>query len=448
MKTLNSIFVMLSLFLLTTTSFAQTTINSQKIDSLLSKLSGYDKIYGTIAISQHEKIVYYKRFGNDLANNIEEITNIEYKYRIGSISKMYTAVIIFQLIDENKLTLNTKLSAFFPNVPNADSINIDNLLNHHSGLFSFTNDYNYVNWLTTKKSKEEMLAIIEAEKPIFKPGKKCEYSNTNYVLLGYIIEKITGNSFEDELNKRITKKIGLQNTYYGSKIKKDKNEVKSYEFEENKWKESAETDMSIPGGAGAIVSTPADMTRFIEALLNGKLMSKNSLDSMKIVKGKYGRGIFVKENGGIMSYGHSGAIDGFRSDLFSYPELNLTIAISFNGINYVRQNVTNNIIKIAKGDQVDLNSFNILNLSDEQLAKYEGVFSSKDIPIIIKIKKEANQLTAQATNQSPVNMDAKSETIFEPAMNGAMFEFKKSENGNFNELILKQGGRNLLFTRE
>ena len=253
--------------------FAQETIVKQKpayqikADSLLDYLFKNNKLMTSVTIAKSGKIVYENATGYSQLNGKEKkYSTTDTKYRIGSITKMFTAVIVFQLIEEKKLSLDDTLSKYFPGVPNADKITISNLLNHHSGLYNITNDSTYPSWDTSPKTEQEMLKIIKSHKPVFKPGERVEYSNTNYILLGYIIEKITGNRYEDELKKRIVNRIGLKTTYYGHKIDINNNEALSFNFSDNKWVISKETDMSIPGGAGAIVSTTSDLTEFIYAL--------------------------------------------------------------------------------------------------------------------------------------------------------------------------------------
>ena len=164
-----------------------------------------------------------------------------------------------------------------------------------------------------------MLAIIAKGKPVFEPGEKAEYSNSNYVLLGYIVEKAGGRSYEEALKQRITSKIGLRDTYLGTGYSDaGKNEGSSYSFISD-WKQESETHLSIPGGAGAIISTPNDLTKFIQALFDGKIVSKESLEQMK-PKDEFGLGINPYPIGGKTFYGHGGGIDGFRSLLVYLPE--------------------------------------------------------------------------------------------------------------------------------
>jgi len=122
---------------------------------------------------------------------------------------------IFQLIDEGKIKLTTTLDTFFLNLPNAKKITINNLLNHRSGLHNITEHPDYLNWMTQPKTHVEMLEIISKDTIDFQPNEKMSSTNTNYIVLGYIVEKISDQPYSKELDKRITSKIGLANTYFG-----------------------------------------------------------------------------------------------------------------------------------------------------------------------------------------------------------------------------------------
>ncbi|MDR3627367.1 MAG: serine hydrolase, partial [Ignavibacteriaceae bacterium] len=235
---LNTILASLFIFI-NCSSFAQDLHNEQslktKADSLLKYFYDNDKLMGSVTISKAGKVVYEKAVGySHITANDKILETMDTRYRIGSISKMFTAVMIFQLIDEKKLSLDVPLSKYFPGIPNSDSITIGNMLNHHSGLYNFTNDSEYAAYHTSPKTEDEMLKIFENHKPEFNPDEKGAYSNTNYVLLGYIIEKITGDSYASQLKKRIIDKIGLDNTYYGHKININNDEASSYTMVDDK----------------------------------------------------------------------------------------------------------------------------------------------------------------------------------------------------------------------
>ena len=308
-------------------------LNTAKLDSLLTSLAANNKMMGSLALSHDGKVVYSRAFGYAQLAPKAPATPAT-RYRIGSISKMFTTVMILQLVEEKKLTLDTKLDKFFPQVPNAKTITIDQLLSHHSGIHNFTNDPAYLGYMTQPKTEAEMVAIIAAAKPDFEPGAKGEYSNSNFLLLGYIVEKLAKMPYAQALQKRIAKKAGLKDTYYGGKIDPSKQEALSYEANAGSWKLSPETDMSIPGGAGALVSTPTDLDHFLEALFGGKLVSASSLATMQTVSDNYGRGMFQMPFGTKKSYGHTGGIDGFGSSSAYFPDDKLAIALTSNAADF------------------------------------------------------------------------------------------------------------------
>jgi len=275
---------LLTLILLTGLSFStlfSQNINKPKLDSLFNLLAEKNKAMGSVAVSKNGTVLYSRAIGYSYISGTEKKpATITTRYRIGSISKMFTASMIFQLIEEGKIKLTTTLDTYFPEIPNASKITISNLLNHRSGIHNFTDDPQYMTYMTQPKTGDEMVKIISKNKVDFEPDAKASYSNSNFVLLGYIIEKITKQPYSKNLEKRICSKIGIKDTYIGKKTDLLNNESYSYKFE-SEWKQQPETDMSIPGGAGSIISTPTDLTRFVNALFSIKLVSQSSLNQMK-----------------------------------------------------------------------------------------------------------------------------------------------------------------------
>ncbi len=310
--------------------FAQ-SFDKIKLDDYLNELAKSNQFMGSVAILQNNNVIYTNSTG---FSNVEQQQkpNNKTTYGIGSISKVFTSVLVLQAIEENKLTLSTKLSEYFPSIKNSDKITIGNLLNHRSGIHNFTNDKDFLEWNTRKKSESEMIQIITKGGSDFEPNSKADYSNSNYILLSYILEKIYSQSYSDILHGKIVKKLGLRNTYFGNKMN-DTNESYSYKFNGN-WIKQAQTNPSIPLGAGAIFSTPTDLTKFASALFNGKIISKESLKSMIMMNDNFGYGIFEIPYEEKIGYGHRGGIDGFNSVLTYFPKDKVSIAILSNGNNY------------------------------------------------------------------------------------------------------------------
>jgi D-alanyl-D-alanine carboxypeptidase len=379
-------------------TFAQIVpgLNTAKLDSLFSIIANKNKGMVSVAIMQDGKPVYSKAVGySQISPTGNTPATTDTRYRIGSISKMFTGVMIFQLIQEGKLSLSTPLAKFYPELPNAAKITIGNLLNHSSGLFNFTSATGFINKVEQSFTHEEALASFNV-KPVFEPGAKHEYSNTNFVLLGYIIEKLDKKTYAEAVKKRITDKIGLNNTYYGSKITPANKEATSYQWT-GSWAPISETNMSIPAGAGAMVSTPGDLTIFLNALFNGKLINETSLSKMKTLEENYGMAMFMRQFGEKQGFGHNGGIDAFQSNALYYPEDKLAVALIGNGFTIPVSEIWTGMMSIYYNKPYTIPTYETYVVKAEELDQYLGVYSSPQFPLKVTITKKDATLFAQAS---------------------------------------------------
>lgn len=432
------------LIVLSTVNVTAQEINKPKLDSFLNILAEKNKAMGSLAIAKNGTVIYSKAIGySSISGSEKKPATTLTKYRIGSISKMFTAILIFQLIEENKISLNTTLDNYFPTIPNAGKITIGNLLNHRSGIHNFTSDPDYTSWMTQPKTQDEMIAFIAKSQPDFEPNEKTSYSNSNFVLLGYIIEKLTKHSYAENLKERITSKIGLANTYYGGKTDINTNESFSYQLA-NGWEQLPETDMSIPGGAGSIVSTPTDLTQFIEALFTLKLVSSNSLLQMKTITDGLGMGMMQIPFYSRIAFGHNGAIDGFVSNVAWFPEDRVAVSYCTNGMAYPFNDILIGVLSICFNRDYTIPTFKTIELKTEELDSYLGVYASTQLPLKITVTKIGSVLTAQATGQSSFPLEASAKDIFKFDQAGVKMEFRPEKN----EMTLRQNGAEYLFTKE
>ena len=437
----------ISLAIIFSASIAHTAVaqsfNKAKMDSLFMAIESNNKGMGSIALSKNGRILYTRSIGYSNING-EQKTHADYatKYRIGSITKMFTTVMIFQLIEEGKLTLKTPIDKFFPKVLNAKKITIGNLLNHRSGIHNFTNDSEYLLWHSRPHTQAEMVNIIIKGGSDFTPGSKADYSNSNFVLLGYIIEKITGHTYKEELQKRITSKIGLANTYYGGNTNPDKNEAFSYKLAAT-WEQEPETDMSVPGGAGAILSTPAELNMFIDALFTGKLVKKESLEQMKTQTDRYGMGMFQIPFGSKKGYGHTGGIDGFSSSLAYFPDDSLSIAYCNNGAVLSTNDIMIGALSIYFNKPYEIPSFKTVAVAAAELNSYAGIYASTQMPLKITVTVKGSTLFAQATGQGEFPLEAVDNKNFQFTQAGIKMSFDAAKN----EMILRQGGATYNFSK-
>jgi D-alanyl-D-alanine carboxypeptidase len=304
-------------------------IDEKSLDKYLEEQTIKNQLMGSVSIIQNGKMIYSKGIGFcDVENQIPN--SVVTKYRIGSITKTFTAVLILMAIEEKKLEQLQTIDTFFPKIKNSSKIQIQHLLSHRSGINNFTDNADFEKWYRQKKSKQEMLNIIADGGIIFEPDSKSLYSNSNYVLLTFVLEEVYKKPFKEVLNEKIVVKLGLKNTYYGGKINAENNESNSYRFD-IKWNKQLETDMSIPLGAGGIVSTAEDVSTFLDGLFSIKLINQNSIYLMTKTTDGFGLGIFERFLFEKKAYMHTGDIDAFGSIYVYFPDIKLGLILITNG---------------------------------------------------------------------------------------------------------------------
>ncbi len=318
----------------TGTRIVERQFDKQKMDDFLSLLSENNKAISSIEIVEKEETTYQNQTGFAYydSTGTKVKADAQTQYRVGSITKMFTATLIMQLIEQGKLSLTTPLSDFYPEIKNAREITIDLMLKHRSGLFNYTDDPDFLEYFSKPQSQEQMITRFSGFEPEFKPDRKYSYSNTNYMLLGYIIEEITSESYQAVLQKNIVDKLNLKNTNLGSVIDTDKNQAQSFYFSRSDWQIQKQWHMSTANAAGAIISSPHDLNIFINALMSGKLLSKTSLKKMLSRGYSYGRGTVRYPFYERYCHGHYGEIGGFNSALLYFPEDDVSLAVSVNGL--------------------------------------------------------------------------------------------------------------------
>jgi D-alanyl-D-alanine carboxypeptidase len=422
-----------------------------KLDQFFDRLAEKDKAMGSLTIAKDNNILYTRTIGYSQINGTEKkpLTAAN-RFRIGSITKMFTAAMILQLVEEGKLKLTDTLDKFFPQVPNAKKITIVQILWHRSGIPNVKREQNSQRNLNTiPVTKDEMLDLIVKTTPDFEPGTKHSYSNSGYQLLGLILEKITGKSYEEALTERITSKIGLADTYLATgNINVSKNEALTYMNLGDGWKPVAETHPSILFSAGAIVSTPNDLAKFIQALFDGKIVSKESLDQMKTIRDGEGSGMEPFTFNGKIFYGHTGGADNYGAWLAYLPEDKLALAYTTNAKVYPVKDIINGVVDIYYNKPFQIPTFESVAVSTEVLDKYVGVYAPSDAPVKFTITRQGTTLYAQPPGDgSAVPLEATAQDKFKldnGTAEGIVFEFNVEKN----QMIIKRGGGQRVFTKE
>jgi D-alanyl-D-alanine carboxypeptidase len=268
-----------------------------------------------------------------------------YQFRIGSITKTFTYTVLMQLVDEKLLSLEDKLSQYFPYFPDADNVTIRMICDHTSGIYNYNKSPLFNNQMNSNPLKvwdtQEFLDIAKNQPYYFSPGTGYEYSNTNTVMAGMIVEKRTGNKIEYEIKKRIIEKLNLNNTNYPADNLfwgQHSNGYGWWGFGDAKAEVTEAFDPSCAGASGAIVSDIYDLKTWIEAAVKGTLLSPTMqsqrltpVSSTELVSYGLGLGSINMGSRGFV-WGHTGVIYGYRSVAYYWPSKNVTIVISYNSV--------------------------------------------------------------------------------------------------------------------
>ncbi len=288
---------------------------------------------GTVLVMQKGRAIYKKAFG--MADREWNIPNtMETKFRIGSVTKQFTAVCILQLAEQGKLALDDKLSKYIANYPKGDSITIHMLLNHTSGIKNYTELAEFWPKSVLPLSTDSMIALFKNKPLDFSPGTKWNYSNSGYFLLGVIVEKASGKKFSDYLTDNIIKKLGLKNTGMNQLDSVLAFRAKGYgKNRQGVWQHAMYISMEGPYSAGAMFSTVDDLYTWTKALTGNRVLPEAYTKKMTTpYMNQYGYGIGVDSLKTHRRISHSGGIPGFSSYLAFFPDDDLcVVTISNNG---------------------------------------------------------------------------------------------------------------------
>lgn len=390
--------LLLGLLVISNAAFAQ-QINRAKLDSLFDNIDQHNLGMMSIAIEKDGKVIYQHATGDAIIDSNKTVkATINTEYRLGSITKMFTSVMAFQLIEERKLSLDDTLSKFFPDLPNAGRITIREMMYHRSGLANFTNNTHFDDWKDKPQTHAQLLELIRKQKTDFEPDVKADYNNSNYLLLGYIIEKICDKPYKDVVTERVINKLGLKQTYYGGAEMKS-SEAASYKYFNGKWQADKVVYIDDFGGAGAIISTPVDMLKFINALFAGKLIQKTTLSQMMTMRDGYGMGMFPYELDEHLGFGHNGKTEGFASSLQIYPKDNLSIAFCTNAEVYPKAEILDDVLRICFNKPCKIPTFQPVTLSDSLLNKYPGIYKDASGNITVVCTRDNNHLIFETHGQ-------------------------------------------------
>lgn len=319
---------------------------SIRVDSILSFYNNKNLFNGTVLITCEEKIILEKSYNNDITNN-----KLNSQFRIGSLSKTFTSMIIAQLVNENKLNYSDTIGKYLPNYSNG-KVKISQLLSHQSGIPNFlANDTYLSKILTGKYQLEEIVSLFCSDTLEFESGSKFEYSNSNFVILSLIAEKIIGKDYGEILSQYVFKPLNMQETYYGE-IKDRDNLVTAFLY----GKPEPIYDAQNVGGAGGITSTVSDLLKWSSALDSEQLLPQSKIEILFTPQAEYNdwdayygygwmidRYMFSASKKHKINY-HPGTDFGFYSMFVKQPDLGITIILLNNTGEFPRFEMTELIL--------------------------------------------------------------------------------------------------------
>lgn len=313
-------------------------IFNEKADKLMSSLFEANGSGGIALVVKEGTVLYRKAFGMaDMELQVE--MSPENIIRIGSNTKQFTAAAILKLFEEGKLSLQDPITKYLPEYPTQGyTITIEHLLTHTSGIKSFTEMKTWTDDLKKMQyTPKEKIDFFKNEPMDFAPGTQYKYNNSGYIILGYIIESVSGKSYAAYIDDTFFKPIGMQHSFYGSTTDIVKNRAKGYQKQNGNYKNADFLDMSNPYAAGSLISTVDDLYIWYKAVLNGKVLSEASLkkahSSYKLKDNSltgYGYGWNVNNILNNKAISHSGGITGFLTFSLYLPEKDIFVAVFSN----------------------------------------------------------------------------------------------------------------------
>ena len=367
------------------------------------------------------------------------------KFRLGSITKQFTAASILLLQERGKLNVHDAVKKYMPDAPAAwDKITIFNLLTHTSGIPNFTSFPDYESLQALPATPEQLLKRFR-DKPLdFQPGEKWDYSNSNYVLLGYLIEKISGETYQRFLQENIFKPLGMEDSGYDSNFAVIPDRASGYVRFSDGFNNANYINMTVPFAAGALYSTTGDLLRWEQGLFGGKLLSPASLKEMTTpFKNDYAFGLAVHTVNGREVIDHGGGINGFNTVLAYYPEDHLTVAVLANVNGGAPGEIAQDLGTLAEGGNVVLTSERKEVHIDPQI--FDGYVGSYQLgpDFILKVTRDGDHFITQATGQGQVEIFPQSDRDFFAKVVDVQITFVADKQGHTTELILHQGGRDM-----
>ncbi len=416
--------------------------DTERMDRIVQQLVEAKQFMGSVLVAKGGQVVFNKAYGS--ANLEWDVANTPTtKYRIGSITKQFTAASILLLEERGKLKLGDPVRKYFAGAPAAwNGVTLKHLLSHTSGIPSFTSFPEYPKLKQFQTSAAELIGLFK-DKPLeFAPGEKWVYSNSGYLLLGYVIEEASGMSYAEFVRANIFTPLAMADSGYDSNVSVIARRAAGYTRSGESMNNADFVHMSVPHAAGGLYSTTEDLLRWQRGLYGGKVLSPASLTKMTTpIKNDYALGLSV-QTGKRKMYSHGGGIEGFNTHLVYYPDTQVTVVALGNVNGLAPTEIATKLGAVMHGEAVVLTQERKeTSVPREVLERYVGTYAlSPELNVMVTL--DGDQLLTQVSGQQHVPAFAESRTRFFLKAVDAQWEFVETA-GKVTHVVLYQGGREI-----
>jgi CubicO group peptidase (beta-lactamase class C family) len=412
-----------------------------QVDSLIKTYIDSSKIAGiAIGVFKGDERILLKSYGfADLEFEVKLPVNASFE--IGSITKQFTAAAILQLAENRRINLEDEITKYINFNTQGKRVTIRHLLSHTSGIKGFTELPEFGTLSMQKYSRDTLLRIVETKSYDFDPGEELIYNNTGFFILGLIIEKISGKTYEEYVKENLFEKAGMTNSYYGSESKVIKNRAHGYDTGEKGLIHAAYLNHTWPYAAGSLCSTVEDLVKWNNALHHGKILSDSMyhefVTPIRLNDGTnthYAKGITVRDQNGRRMLEHAGGINGFLSENRYFPNDNISIIVLINSTGSVSP------VKVAAfiTETIFGKPSNEFHVYSGNLSKLTGIYKGHGIgkDMIVNVTKNDSVILIGIDNSKPKYLKYINENLWVDESSSS-YKFLGSE-GSINKLQIDE----------
>jgi CubicO group peptidase (beta-lactamase class C family) len=317
-----------ALLLTTEVTAADSWAPPKKLETWFDELGATQRFSGSVAVAAKGRLRYQRSVGFARVGRIADPADEGTRYRIGTLTRLFTAVLTMQQVEKATITLDTPVAEFYADVPNALLITYRDLLQDRSGLADYFDMPDFATWRLQPRTHQQVLAAVSAAGARFEPRARIEPSNGNYLLLGYVLEKVQGRPY-DEILRRSIATLGLARTYFAAAEGSTLESV-AYRAAPAGWESLPASDPTVLGGAAGVISNAGDLAQYMDALFAGKLVSEQSLATLRGSEDAPGMVLQARKFAGEAAVGFTGGGDGFTAAVYHFPARQLSIAVTTN----------------------------------------------------------------------------------------------------------------------